>query len=159
MSTTTISRQGRTVALAAATIAMTIAPAAPAGASAAKLSVNRYLPGTYTVSVDGVFTMTQGQAQGLINNGYRIEYRLWGDDTDFDDLLLGPIFLTRPPGGLSATPLGLEFHRFGHLRGSQLNEDDSFFDRHDELYAVVTLKNSTGTAVRAFGTNHVEGYF
>jgi hypothetical protein len=89
----------------------------------------------------------------------------------FDDLILEPIYLTRPPGGLAATPLGLEFHRSGQVRKSQLDEDKAIIvDRpfplpnasvpqRDELYGGIRLLNATGTSVTIFETNRVNGYF
>jgi hypothetical protein len=62
--------------LAAATLAMTLGVAAPARASSATLSVNPFSGGLVTVSVHGVFTMTQAQAQDLLNRGYKVAYRL-----------------------------------------------------------------------------------
>lgn len=117
----------------------------------------------WSVDVVGVLPMTQQQAQGLITGGYRVVWRMWGDDPISDDFLFGPdpASIASSPGalGLTSTTQGLAFKGSRVTTGGTLDEDDSFFDDHDELYAAVRLLNSTGGTVRCGQSNVVGGYF
>lgn len=165
-----------TVVLGVAAVAMAAGPfAAPADAAigpvSATLNVGReYTPGSRYVRVDGVVRMTPGEAQGLVDSGHRIVIRVWGEDPSFDDLLYGPyntaragspgasvdkygIFSAYPPGG------GLVFHLGIAAKTTELDEDDSVLDDHDELYAGIRLVNSDGKTIRSGETRRVFGHF
>jgi hypothetical protein len=132
--------------------------AAPADAAIGRLTtsltVNPYIPGTSTVRFSGVVSMSQAEAQGLINSGHRVQWRMWGDDPVSDDRLLGPLY-----ADVSATPRGLEFSRFFHARHTMLDEDDSRLDDRDELYVGVRLINSAGATIRSGETNRKIGHY
>jgi hypothetical protein len=154
--------------LVAMTLGLTATP--PAGAATGcfissftpRLTVARNFQ-RYSVDVSGVLPMTQEQAQGLINSGVRVQWRLWGDDPVFDDFLFGPdpASIASSPGalGLSSTTQGLAFKGARVTTGGTLDEDDSFFDHHDELYGAVRLLNSSGGLMRCGKSNVVGGYF
>ena len=126
-----------------------------------QLSVSRNFQ-RWSVNVSGVLAMTQQQAQSLINGGHRVVWRLWGDDPVFDDFRFGPdpASIASSPGalGLASTTQGLAYKGSRVTTGGML-EDDSFFDRHDELYAAVRLLSPTGATVRCGQSNVVGGYF
>jgi hypothetical protein len=83
-----------------------------------KLSVTPTQPGFQRVSISGRVTMTEAEAQGLIDTGHKVVLRLWGEDPFYDDLLLGPY-----TAAASATWAGLEFHKELLLLGnSDLDE-------------------------------------
>ena len=117
----------------------------------------------WSVDVSGVIPMTQAQAQSLIAAGHKVQWRLWGDDPVFDDFLFGPdpMSVASSAGalGLSSTVQGLWFKGARVTTGGTLDEDDSFFDHHDELYAAVQLLNSSNAIVRCGKSNVVGGYF
>ena len=127
-----------------------------------QLSVSRNFQ-RWSVNVSGVLAMTQQQAQSLINGGHRVVWRLWGDDPVFDDFRFGPdpASIASSPGalGLSSTTQGLAYKGSRVTTGGMLDEDDSLFDRHDELYAAVRLLSPTGATVRCGQSNVVGGYF
>ena len=117
----------------------------------------------WSVDVSGVIPMTQAQAQALINAGHKVQWRLWGDDPVCDDFLFGPdpmsIATSSGALGLSGTTQGLWFKGARVTTGGTLNEDDTFPDYHDELYAAVRLLNSSNGLVRCGKSNIVGGRF
>lgn len=146
--------------LGSATLGMIAAPTASAaiGTMSASLSMSRNGQFLQNVSVSGIVTMSQAEAQSLINSRHKIVYRLWGDDPVSDDFLFGP----NEFGGteVTATPQGLRFQELGfQLNRRFLNEDVSTFDNRDEVYAGVRLLTPTGATVRSRETNRVVGYF
>lgn len=140
--------------------ALGLVGAAPANAVIGTMTANLRVfkadspPGYYWVHVSGYVSMTQTEAQGLINSGHKVVWRLWGDDPTFNDLQLGtrsaPIFLG---------PNGLHYSHAVKVPRSVVNEDDSFSDRHDELFADPKLQTQTGATIRSRNTNNVGGYF
>lgn len=140
--------------------AIGIGAAAPAdaviGSMSASLAMSRNGQFLENVNVSGNVAMTQAEAQNLINSHYRLVSRLWGDDPISDDFLFGPNEIT----GLSATPQGLHFEDLPlQINRRFLNEDTSFFDNHDEVYAGVRLLTPAGATLRSRETNRVGGYF
>jgi hypothetical protein len=161
------SRLGLTVALGLTAIGLTVAPADAAigPVTGAKLTVKSLGPIAVSceVSVDGLVTMTQAEAQALIDSGHRVVVRVWGEDPIDDDLMLGPYYLTqilpRASGYIAATPQGLRFHKDTAVKGAQLNEDaGALGGTGDELYAGVRLVNAAGTTIRSGETNRVGGH-
>jgi hypothetical protein len=152
-----------TIAVIAAAVAVTIVavPAAPASASVgsispASLSISGASSGLRSVSVSGVVrTSSTAEALQLYNSGYRVVYRLWGDDPSYDDLLWDTSYMSN----YSAQPDGLHFSNGLVLRSSFLNEDTCWCDNHDEVYAGIRLINSAGSTVRSAESNRVGGYF
>lgn len=166
----------RVVALGVVTVGMTLGPtAAPAGAAigsvSAKLTVKDNTPGAPSppepapnchVSVDGLVVMTQTEAQGLINSGHKVVVRVWGEDPVFDDLMLGPYYLTPinpaavQTGYITVTPRGLTFHKHVVVNRFALNEDP---ESKAELYAGVRLVSSDGKTIRSGETPRLSADF
>src|SRR4051794_34690211 len=72
------------------------------------------------VYVDGLVSMSQAAAQDTINHhDDMFALRYWGDDTNDDDLLFGPV----TPTTTFAAPDGLHFERATALTHAQLDED------------------------------------
>jgi hypothetical protein len=92
--------------------------------------------------------------QRLLDRGYRIRIRVWGDDPVYNDLRFGP-----------ATPDmyfargGLGYRGQWYVGNSVLDEDDSFFDDHDEIFANVRLLDPNGNTIRSGDTNSWSGYW
>ena len=163
-----------TIAVLAAAVALLAVSAAPAdaaiGSMTAHLSISR-LAGTGHVcswQVSGVVQMPQAEAQDLINRSYRVIFRGWGDDPISDDFLFGPDPASTATSagalGLTGTTQGLWFKGSRGLPCSSLNEDNSFFDHHDELYSGVRLvtgfaNGHYGPTVKSAETNRIGGYF
>lgn len=114
--------------------------------------------GKHWVGVSGLIPMNQADAQGYINNGARMELRLWGADwPDGDDFRKGPYFTANEgggPGQLWASPEGLRFSHWVVVYGGVLNED---VQSGDELY--VHAKFIDGDGVRQKNTNEVHGNY
>ncbi len=143
-----------TALLAASTVAVSASPAnAAVGSMSAKLGVAKNYQ-RYSVDVRGVVKMTQTEAQNMINQNYRVTWKLWGSDPVWDDYLFGP-----DPASLIATSKGLEFHGARVTTGSMLDEDDSWTDERDELYAGVRLVKPNGSTLRSTESNQYWGYF
>jgi hypothetical protein len=141
-------------ALAAAAVAVSASPAdAAVGSMSASLTVSKNYQ-RYSVDVSGVVRMTPTEAQNMISQGYRVKWSLYGSDPVWDDFLFGP-----DPASLQATSRGLEFHGVRVTTGSMLDEDDSWTDDHDELYASVVLSKPNGASVRSAHSNEVGGYW
>jgi len=131
-----------------------VTPSVSIGAMSESLSVTRNVGSYYTVQVRGVVSMTQAGAQQLISSGYRVNWDLYGSDPISDDYLFGP-----DPAGVTATSQGLAFTGVRVVQGSLLDEDDSWFDDHDELISHANLVNSSGATVKSAESNEVGGYF
>jgi hypothetical protein len=140
------------VALAGAAVAFTGAPAqASIGPATGELIITPYKPGYSNVAVFGRVFMPQGEAQALINQGHKVQLRLWGEDTFSDDLLMGPYNAT-----YFASSQGLQFHKvLIGIPNSVLNEDWGT----DELYTGIRLLNRNNQTVRSGETNRVTGSF
>jgi hypothetical protein len=161
---------GRAVVLGLTAVGMTLGPAAaPAdaaiGAVSAKLAVKNLSPlddNICQLSVDGLVVMTQTEAQGLIDSGHKVVVRVWGEDPIYDDLLLGPYYLTPinpaavQTGHISVTPRGLAFHKHVAVHRFKLDEDP---ESKDEIYVGVRLVNSDGTTIRSGETPRLSAEF
>jgi hypothetical protein len=161
------------VLLGATTLALLVgaAPASAAiGTMTANLTISR-LAGTGNVcswQVSGVVQMPQAEAQDLINRGYRVIFRGWGDDPVSDDFLFGPDPASTATSagalGLSGTTQGLWYRGSRGLSCSKRDEDDSVFDERDELYVGVRLvtgfsNGQYGPTVKSKESNRITGYF
>jgi hypothetical protein len=148
--------------IAAAVAVVTVAiPAASADASVgsispASLSVSAPSNGLRTVVVSGVVrTSSEAEALQLYSNGYRVVYRLWGDDPSSDDLLWDTSYMS----DYDAEPDGLHFSNVLVVRSSYLNEDTCWCDNRDEVYAGIRLINSSGSTSRSAESNRTYGYY
>jgi hypothetical protein len=139
------------VAVAGAGLGFTGAPAqAAVGPATGELFITPHKPGYHNVAVEGRIRMYQGEAQQLLNSGYKVQLRLWGEDTFSDDLQLGPYTATAYAG-----QLGIEFHKV------LIGQRDSILDEdwgNDELYAGIRLVKPNGQTVRGGETNRVTGH-
>jgi hypothetical protein len=150
--------------IAALSVAVTI-DASPAnaalGSMSASLTIEPYGASYYKVYVEAVVrTSSQAEASQLYNSGYRFAWRLWGDDPVSDDLI-SEVF-HYDGGSYYARPDGLYYYKRLDVPKSWLNEDQSWTDNRDEIYAGVRLLNtsvSTYVNVRTAETNRVSGYF
>jgi hypothetical protein len=145
--------------IAALSVAVMI-DAAPANASigsmSASLSISPAGGGLRNVVVSGVVrTSSYSEALQLYNSGHRVVYRLWGDDPIWDNLLFGPASVFQ----YEARSDGLYFYNLIQLNSSYLNEDRSWTDNYDEVYAGVRLVNLSGSTIRSAETNRACGYF
>jgi hypothetical protein len=111
------------------------------------------------VYIDGLVSMSQAAAQDTINQGnYTFALRYWGDDTNDDDLLLGPL----APTTLFAAPDGLHFERAAVLTHQQLDEDSGTFENIgdggiDEIYVGARFLDSNGNTVSKVESNRITG--
>jgi hypothetical protein len=99
--------------------------------------------------------------QALLNEGYRIQIRVWGDDPVYDDLLVGPVTPEMYPGvnGPDATYGGLGFRADIPVSNSVLDEDDSIFDERDEVYASIRLLDPNGKTIKSGETKRITRYW
>jgi hypothetical protein len=99
--------------------------------------------------------------QGLLNKGYRIQIRVWGDDPVYDDLLVGPVTPEMYPAvnGPDATYGGLGFRADIPVSNNVLDEDDSFFDERDEVYASIRLLDPNGHTIKSGETKRITRYW
>lgn len=111
------------------------------------------------IYIDGLVAMTQAAAQNTINHGnYTVALRYWGDDTNDDDLLLGPI----NPTTVFAGPDGLHFERAAVLSHEQLDEDSGTLENIgdgglDEIYVGARLLDRNGATISKVESNRVTG--
>jgi hypothetical protein len=132
-------------------------PPPTVGSMSEQLSVTRNTGSYYTVQVTGLINVSpNGGAAQLLNSGYRVTWKLWGSDPISDDFLFGP-----DPASVTVSPDGnaIQYTGLRVVQGSVLDEDDSFFDDHDELIAGASLLNASGTTVKSAQSNEVGGYF
>jgi hypothetical protein len=87
-----------------------------------KLTVTPTQPGYQRVSISGQVTMSETDAQGLLESGHKVVLRMWGEDPSYDDLLIGPY-----TAAASATPAGLEFHKELLLLGNPDLDEHQLF--------------------------------
>jgi hypothetical protein len=141
------------LAVAAAVMAVGFSSAsadASVGSMSANLGISNAGNGYSNVTVTGVVKMTRSEAQGLIGQNHRIQWRLWGEDSFSDDFLYGP-----DPAALVATSQGLQYKGQALMRTSVLNEDWG----QDEVYAGVRLLRPNGSTLRAAQSLTVWGNF
>lgn len=115
--------------------------------------------GKYWVTTWGLIPMNQYDAQGYINNGARMELRLWGADwPDGDDFLKGPYFTANEgggPGQMWADWDGLHFSHSVIVSRSVLNEDSN---SGDEIYVNAKFIDGGG-GVRQKNSGEVHGSY
>ena len=130
----------------AALIAASIAAAGTATAAAAsgtlKLTKREY--GTWDSSSQPTCNWTVTGVSSVYRQGGRVDVRLYGQDTWFDDLLAGPVAVRNYDGR--------NFYDWYGVTCSRLNEDPL---DGDEIYARIRVYNSAGTKVEEFNTNMV----
>ena len=111
------------------------------------------------VYISGVVAMSEAAAQDTINHGdYTIALRYWGDDTNDDDLIFGPV----NPSTLFAAPDGLHFEHAATLSHLQLDEDSGTFENigdsgMDEIYVGARLLDRSGNTISKVESNRITG--
>jgi len=125
-------------------------------------------PKNTRVTIEGVYPMLQADAVGYLNNIYTgkqpggMEYRVVADDNGEGDT--GRVTRWIAGNGsfdgyrLEATPEGIHHMFIFYVPTSLLNEDDSFTDGDDELYAKATFVDADGGR-RTQISNVVNGRF
>ncbi len=111
------------------------------------------------IYISGVVSMSKAAAQDTINhNDYTIALRYWGDDTNDDDLLFGPV----NPTTLFAAEDGLHFERAATLSHLQLDEDSGTFENIgdgglDEIYVGARFLDRSGNTISKVESNRITG--
>jgi hypothetical protein len=163
-------------AKAAAVTALALAGAAtatvPASAAPANLSMTSEIRTTpvdssrtdggyfneQVVYIAGLVSMSKAAAQDTIDHhDYSIALRYWGDDTNDDDLLLGPVNPT-----LFAADDGLHFEHAATLSHLQLDEDSGTFENigdggMDEIYVGARFLDRNGNTISKVESNRITG--
>jgi len=167
-----IDEQAAAAAALALTAGATLATA-PASAAPANLSMTseiRMTPvdssrteGGYfneqVIYIAGVVSMSKAAAQDTINhNENTIALRYWGDDTNDDDILFGPV----SPTTLFAENDGLHFERAATLSHLQLDEDSGTFENIgdgglDEIYVGARFVDRNGNTISKVESNRITG--
>lgn len=112
------------------------------------------------IYVDGLVSMSEAAANDSMSHGYAIALRYWGDDTNDDDLLYGPV----NPTTVFAAPDGLHFERAATLSHSALDEDSGALENIgdgglDEIYVGARLLDRNGSTVSKVESNRITGDF
>ncbi len=111
------------------------------------------------VYINGVVAMSKAAAQDTIDhNDNTIALRYWGDDSNDDDLLLGPV----NPTTLFAADDGLHFERAATLSHLQLDEDSGTFENigdggMDEIYVGARFLDRGGNTIAKVESNRITG--
>lgn len=157
-----------TLVLASVTLTTALAHAAPPYLSMSSqirmtpVSAARTERGYFTeqvIYVDGLITMSQAAAQDTIDHhADAIALRYWGDDTNDDDLLLGPL----SPTTVFAAPDGLHFERAATLSHAALDEDSGTLENVgdgglDEIYVGARLLDRNGNTISKAESNRITG--
>ena len=110
------------------------------------------------VYASGVVTMSKAAAQDTIDHGdYSVALRYWGDDTNDDDLLFGPV-----TADTFAAPDGLHFQRAAALTHAQLDEDNGTLENigdagYDEIYVGARFLDRNGNTISKVESNRITG--
>jgi hypothetical protein len=146
--------------IAATVLGVLVVPASAATQIAMTFSVTRTTsgPAMYDVRVFAVVPMDRIDAEGYLWNGARIEIRIYGDDPGSDSVIFGGYLYTRG-NGLVATDFGVVLDLYWQESpGSWLNEDDSWGNWTDEIYARATWVDADGGTLRTT-SGVITGYF
>jgi hypothetical protein len=141
---------GGILAVSAAPASAWSLPTVCSGAAAANACLSGFTPGNHMIQIHvgiDVHMSKQDADAILAQPGNAFSARMWGADPSFDDWLDAPLTLTWEAsweGGISA-----EFDTL--VPASKLDEDTSWFDSKDDLFARVTL-NDLRSGARSFDT-------
>jgi hypothetical protein len=112
------------------------------------------------VYIEGLVSMSQAAAQDTINHhDDNFALRYWGDDTNDDDLLFGPV-----GASTFAAPDGLHFERATALTHAQLDEDNGTLENigdagYDEIYVGARFLDRNGNTISKVESNRISGDF
>jgi hypothetical protein len=131
----------KSLILAAAVAALAVGPAT-AGAATATLSI------PYRGCVDGTgrnydYTVRVQGSTRYYDGNHRVEVRLWGDDTWYDDFLAGPF---------------VRYYGFGNFYSIDMCANASTLDEdwgEDEVYAGVRVYDSSGRQTESVESNRI----
>jgi hypothetical protein len=158
---TSLRRTLAVMLIAAAALGVFTVPAHAATEIAMTFSVARTTsgPGLYDVHILVVLPMNRIDAEGYLWNNARIEIRVYGDDSgSSDSVIYGPHFYWQI-NGLVATDYGVILDLYWQeAPGSWMNEDDSWGNWYDEIYASATWVDGDGGTLRTM-SNVITGYF
>jgi hypothetical protein len=132
--------------IAASVLGLATVPAKAATEIDISFSVNRTTsgPAMYDMRVFVVLPMNRIDAEGYLWNGAQIVVRIYGDDPGTDSVIYGPKLYVRT-NGLVATDFGVVLNLYWQEPpGSWMNEDDSWGNRGDEIYARATWVDADG---------------
>jgi hypothetical protein len=136
--------------VAAAVLGLLTVPAKAATEIVMTFSVTRTTsgPAMYDMRVFVVVPMNRIDAEGYLWNNARIEVRVYGDDPGSDSVIYGPKLYWRI-NGLVATDYGVVLDLYWQEPpGSWMNEDDSWGNRGDEIYAKATWVDGDGATLQ-----------
>ncbi|MEO3859503.1 hypothetical protein [Acrocarpospora sp. B8E8] len=108
-------------------------------------------PGPALINADSVTHIETNLYDGVgyLNNGARIELRYYGDDPGSGDaLLVGPLVYYNGTPGLYVDDNGIWLEHLLQVPASVFNEDDSWFNRTDEIYLRATFIDGDGGTIR-----------
>jgi hypothetical protein len=125
-------------------------PSVCAGNSEKNVCLEGYTPGNHMVQVHvgiDVYMSRQDAEAILAQPGSAFSAAMIGDDPSYDNYLtyVDLTWEVAWDGGISA-----EFDRL--IPASLLNEDNSWFDNRDEVYARVSLYDARSGTIRVFNT-------
>jgi hypothetical protein len=132
--------------IAAAVLGVLTVPAKAATEMVMTFSVNRTTsgPAMYDMRVFVVLPMNRIDAEGYLWNNARIEIRIYGDDPGTDPVIYG-VRIYHRLNGVVATDFGVVLDLYWQEPpGSWMNEDDSYGNRGDEIYAKATWVDGDG---------------
>ena len=137
--------------IAAAVLGVLTVPAKAATEIAMTFSVTRTTsgPAMNDMRIFVVVPMNRIDAEGYLWNNARIEIRIYGDDPGSNDrVIYGPNLYWRI-NGLVATDYGVVLDLYWQEPpGSWMNEDDSWGNRGDEIYARATWVDGDGGTIQ-----------
>jgi hypothetical protein len=109
------------------------------------------------IYIDGLVSMSEAAAHDTINHhDNTIALRYWGDDTNDDDLLFGPV----NPTTIFAAPDGLHLERAVTLSHLAFDEDSGTFENLgdgglDEIYAGASFLDRNGNTISKVESNRI----
>ncbi len=136
----------------AGVVGLATSPAEAATVITAHLDIgfNTGVPAARTINLSVHVPMNEYDANGYLIHGARIQVRFHGEDPGDDQLIFGPITWYRGDNGITAGPDGIRVQYGWEVpQGSFLNEDDSTFNRGDEVYITAKFIDGDGATISA----------
>jgi hypothetical protein len=119
--------------------------------------------GYWRVNVYGTWQMSADSAQAALDAGYRVVFRLYGEDPGPDPQLFGPYEYRDGKKGAISTGLWFDDYHLFLPKYSVLNEDRPSWlngnDQQDEVYAKVQVLDPNGNVVQTATSTVKRGYF
>jgi hypothetical protein len=107
-------------------------------------------PGPGVFNADSVIHVLTNEYDGVgyMNNGARIELRFFADDPGGDSLLRGPLVFRKDSPGLYVNEEGIWLENQLQVLPGAFNEDDSWFNRTDEIYMNARFIDGAGATIQ-----------